>query len=333
MAASSRRSVSTKIWALGAFIVLVIALYTAGWFYAASLLKERTLALLGSQEKAGVTAECADAEYRGYPFRIGLFCSRVSVDDRTNGISAVFGGLRSAAQVYEPTHVVWELDGPSEIRTGHGLSITSNWQGLQSSLTAKGKGIERSSTLINALQSAIVSSATGQTFNLAADSSEVHLRQNGADLDAAMTLTNASLAGQDLPQGLPALTTNADVTFSGKAGLIDGSDNNVSLYGAQGEIRSLSADLGDGRVISLSGPFGVTQDGRLNGKLKLRVEKLGAWKESLKVAFPGLASTLDNATGMLSALGGGDKASIDFTIKNGKVLVGGFIPVGEIPPI
>jgi len=333
MAASSRRSVSGKIWFLAILIVLVIGVYTGGWFYAASLLKDRTLTLLGSQEQAGVNAECTDAEYRGYPFRIGLFCSKVSVDDRTNGVSASFGSLRSAAQVYDPKHVVWELDGPSEIRTSHGLSISSQWESLQSSLTAKGRGVERSSTIINALQSAIVSSATGQTFNLAAANTEMHLRQNGPNLDAAMTVTNASLTGEGVPQDLPALTTSADITLVGKAGLIDGSDRNVSLYGTEGEIRNLSADLGEGRIITISGPFGFTADGRMNGKLKLRVEKLAAWKESLQAAVPGLGPMLDNATGMLSALGGGDRASIDFTIKNGKVLVGGFIPVGEIPPI
>ncbi|MGE7369689.1 DUF2125 domain-containing protein [Neorhizobium sp. NPDC001467] len=333
MAASSRRSVSGRIWALATVIILLIGVYTGGWFYAASLLKDRTLTLLGSQEKAGVIAECTDAEYRGYPFRIGLFCSRVSVEDRNNGVSATFGGLRSAAQVYDPKHVVWELDGPSEIRTGHGLSISSQWESLQSSLTAKGRGVERSSTAIAALKSAIVSSASGQTFNLAAANTEMHLRQNGADLDAAMTVTNASVTGESVPQGLPALTTSADVTLAGKAGLIDGSDRNVSLYGAEGTIRNLSADLGDGRIISLSGPFSVTADGRINGKMKLRVEKLEAWKQSLETVVPGIGPMLNNATNMLSALGGGDRASIDFTIRNGKILVGGFIQVGEIPPI
>jgi hypothetical protein len=36
---------------------------------------------------------------------------------------------------------------------------------------------------------------------------------------------------------------------------------------------------------------------------------------------------------MLSALGGGTNASLDITIKRGKILAGGLIPVGEIPPI
>ena len=99
MAASSRSGTAKKLWFLASAVVLVIALYTAGWFYAASALREKTLLLLGSQSDAGITATCENAEYRGYPFRIGLFCSKVDVDDTVNGISASFGSLRSAAQV------------------------------------------------------------------------------------------------------------------------------------------------------------------------------------------------------------------------------------------
>ena len=56
MAASSRSGVSRKLWILASAVILAIALYTAGWFYAASVLKQNTLALLGSQQKRGITA-------------------------------------------------------------------------------------------------------------------------------------------------------------------------------------------------------------------------------------------------------------------------------------
>jgi hypothetical protein len=50
--------------------------------------------------------------------------------------------------------------------------------------------------------------------------------------------------------------------------------------------------------------------------------------------MPQIASTIDTAAKMLSALtGGGDRASLDLTINRGKVMAGGFIPLGQIPPI
>ena len=97
MAASSRSGSSRKFWLLGGGVVLVIALYTGGWFYAASVLKTNVLRAIAPRDTAELSGECADMDFRGYPFRIGLFCSKVDVDDNANGVSASFGALRSAA--------------------------------------------------------------------------------------------------------------------------------------------------------------------------------------------------------------------------------------------
>ncbi|MGN7294839.1 DUF2125 domain-containing protein [Rhizobium sp. SAFR-030] len=334
MAASSRSGVSRKIWALAAAIILAIAVYTAGWFYAASMLKEKTLALLGQQQRSGVTAECSDADYRGYPFRIGLFCSRVAIDDRDNGLAVTLGALRSAAQVYDPNHIVWELDGPAEVRTGQGLATSSQWQALQSSLQTTGRGVERSSTTIDGLKTTIVSTQTQQNFDVSVGRTEAHMRQNGADLDAAVTLENMDILTHGMPQVLPRFTATADVTLAGKAAMLEGRDIGTGLRNAQGEMRRLAVDLGNGQVLSLAGPFSVDDQGRISGKLKLQVEKIGAWREQLKAAMPQAASTIDTASKMLSALtGGGDSASLDLTLNRGRVLVGGFIAIGEIPPL
>ncbi|RWX74399.1 DUF2125 domain-containing protein [Neorhizobium lilium] len=334
MAASSRTGVSGKLWLLACLVVLFIALYTAGWFYAASLLREKTLAMLGSRASDGFAAECADADYRGYPFRIGLFCSKVSVDDRANGISASFGALRSAAQVYDPGHIVWEMDSPAELRSSRGLIVSTSWKSLQSSVVTKLKGVERAALVLQNPKTHIVSSANGQSFDINADRAEIHLRQNGPDLDAAVTLDGTDTAMEGLQQLLPRLTTSADLTLVGRAGMIDGSDpNGISLRQTKGEMREFRADLGEGRVLLLSGPFSFDDEGRMSGKLKLRVEKLAAWQESLSQAFPDLGPMLQTATSMLSALGGGANASLDITIKRGKILAGGLIPIGEIPPV
>lgn len=334
MAASSRSGISGKIWGLAAAIVLVIAVYTAGWFYAASLLKEKTLAILGEQQRNGVTAECSDADYRGFPFRIGLFCSKVAIDDRDNGVAVTFGALRSAAQIYQPSHIVWELDGPAETRTSHGFTASSQWQNLQSSLVTTLGGVERSSTVIKGLQTNIVSTQTQQTINVAVADTEAHLRQNGADLDAAVTLKDTALTAAGLPQALPKFTAVADVTLAGKAAMLAGQDNGKGLYGTQGEMRQVGIDLGNGQLLSVSGPFSIDEEGRISGKLKLRVDKIAAWRDQLKANLPQAAPTIDTASKMLSALtGGGDSASLDVTLNRGKVLVGGFIAIGEIPPI
>ncbi|NLS06630.1 DUF2125 domain-containing protein [Rhizobium sp. P32RR-XVIII] len=333
MAASSQSGSSRKFWLLGLGIVLFIAIYTGGWFYAAGQLKETVLRAIAPRTTAGVSGECDDIDFRGYPFRIGLFCSKVDVDDKMNGVSASFGELRSAAQVYAPGHIVWELDSPAEIRTANGLSISAQWANLQSSLVTKLQGVDRSSTVIEGLKATAVSSQTGQTIDVDAARTEVHLRQNAGDLDGAISFQDANAVIKDWPQVFPQFSASADLTLAGKAGMIDGSDQQ-GLYGASGELRKVVADIGNGRVMTLTGPFSFDEQGFLSGKFKLEIEKLGPWRDSMKKAFPEVADTVDTAAKLLKALAiGGDRVSVDLVVKHGLATVGGFIPLGAIPPI
>lgn len=334
MAASSQSGSSRKFLLLGSGILIVIGLYTAGWFYAAHKLQETVLKVITPGDSSqGVAGECGDLAFRGYPFRIGLFCSKVNVDDKKNGVSASFGELRSAAQVYNPGHIVWELDSPAQIRTANGLNISADWANMQSSLVTKFKGIDRTSLVIDGLKGTAVSSATGQTIDFDSAKTEVHLRQNGPDLDGAITLTDASTVIKDWPPLLPRLSAIADVTLAGKAGMIDGSDAN-GLQGTSGELRRFIADIGDGRTMRLSGPFSFDEQGLLSGKFKLEIEKLGAWSDNAKQTFPQLQSTIDTARKLLGALaGGGDRASVDLVVDRGRATISGFIPLGKIPPI
>lgn len=333
MAASSQSRSGRKFLFLGLGIIVFVALYTAGWFYAAQRLEETVIRTLAPGGAASVSGECSDIALRGYPFRIGLFCSKVEVKDTRNDVTASFGALRSAAQIYAPGHIVWELDGPASIQTGHGLAVTAQWANLQSSLTTKLKGIDRTSLVIDNLKAQAVSSVTSQTIDFDAAKTEVYLRQNGPDLDGAITLTDAATVIKDWPQLLPRLNAIADITLSGKAGMIDGSDA-TGLYGASGQLRRVMLDIGDGRTMRISGPFSFDEQGYLSGQFKLEIEKLGDWANNAKQAFPELQSTIDTARKLLGALaGGGDKASVDLVVDRGRATVSGFIPLGKIPPI
>ena len=337
MAASSATGASSSIrkWVwLFVIVILVIGVYSAGWFYAANALKTNVLKVLGDQKQAGVSGECADIDFRGYPLRIGIYCSSVKIDDKINGISAVFGALRSRAEVYTPGKIAWELRSPGEIRTAHGLAITSQWSNLRSNLVAKRGGIGQTSTIIKDLKATIASAATAQTYDFTADHTEMHLVQKGQDLNAVMRLQNSNTVVQGLPLTLPTLSGTAEVTLFDKAGLIDGSDTSGKLYGARGELRKVVADIGNGRVMTLTGPFSFDDAGYLTGQFKLKIESIDDWRKSLGELFPDLASTINTAGKLLKALvAGNNTASVDLTVKRGEVSLSGFIPLGKIPPI
>lgn len=338
MSASSQSERSGRgfrgMFILLGIIVVIAAIYTGGWFYAASELKTNVLRALGKQDAAGFTGQCTDLNQQGFPFRIGLTCSKVQVDDHVRGVSAVFDNLSASAHVYAPGNIEWQLNSPAEIRTSQGLTISSEWAALQSTLVTRGNGIEQGATTINGLKTAVVSSATGQTVNFTADKTEIHVRQNDQDLEAVFEVKNSNAIIPDFPQ-LPALGAVVDLTLTGKAGLLDGSEKDGrGLFGASGILRKVTADIGDGRIMTLSGPFSFDDDGFLSGQFKLQIQQISHWRDSIKQAIPAAKQTVDMAGKLLKALAAGDdKVSVDLTVDHGAVTLSGFIPVGKIPPI
>ena len=330
----SRSSIRMLLVGLG-LLVVVAALYTGGWYYAASTLKTNVLRALGQRESAGISGECIDMDFRGFPFSIGMFCSKVMVDDHVNGLSASFDNLTSSAAVYQPGHINWQLKSPAEFRTARGLAISAEWTDLRSTLVTKGKGIQQGTTTIEGLKAGIVLSFNGQNINTTAGHTEIHVRQNGDDLEATIGIENSNAVIKDFPQALPTLTTNADIILTGKAGLLDGSDKGTQgLRGTAGILNRVVADIGDGRVLTLSGPFSFDDEGYVSGQFKLEIDQLGPWRDGLKEAIPAAKHTIDMAGKLLKALAaGGDNVSVDLTADHGHITLSGFIPLGSIPPI
>ena len=339
MAASSQGKASgssKRMWLIGLGLIVILAgLYTGGWYYATSVLKANVMKALGQQNAAGISGECSDMAFNGFPFSIGLYCSKVSIDDHVKGVSASFDNLNASAQVYQPNHIGWNLKSPAEFRTAQGLTVSAEWKNLQSNLVAKGRGLESSETVINGLKGGIVSSFNGQSIDFTAARTEMHARQNAADLDLAISVENANAVIKDFPQTLPTMSSNANITLTDKAGMLDGSDiTGRGLYGAAGVLHDVVVDIGDGRVMTLSGPFSFDDQGFVSGQFKLEINQIGPWRDSLKEAIPSAKNVIDTAGKLLKALAAGsDKVSVDLAVDHGRVALSGFIPLGKIPPI
>jgi hypothetical protein len=337
MAASSQ-SVTTgrgkRLWLILFGLVVVLAgLYTGGWYYATGFVRTNVLKALGQQNSAGIAGKCENMAFNGFPFSIGLTCDTVTVDNQTRGVSTSFDRLSASAPVFQPNHVSWSLKSPAELRTTEGLAVSAEWADLQSNLVAKGRGIAQSETVINGLKASILSSFTGQSADVTAARTEMRARQNGDDLELAIGIENANAVIKDFPQTLPTASTSADITLTGKAGLLDGSDGH-GLYGAAGVLRQVVIDIGDGRVMTLSGPFNFDDQGFLSGQFKLEINQIGPWGDSLKATIPAAKNMIETAAKLLKSLAaGGDKVSVDLTADHGRLSLSGFIPLGKIPPI
>ncbi len=99
--------------------------------------------------------------------------------------------------------------------------------------------MDRSSTVIKGLTTGVISTQTNQSFEVKVAHTEAHLRQNGNDLDAAITLQDTDITSKGAPQIVPRFTAIGDVTLAGKAALLAGQDTGRGIYGTKGEMRRL----------------------------------------------------------------------------------------------
>lgn len=323
-----------KVVRLAVLIVLFIAVYSVAWYFAAEYLRKQIVSFFHGGNPSGIEAICEDAEIGGYPFRFRLNCTQLSLDDKERGIAANFGAVRAAAQIYNPGHIVWELDGPAELRSAFGVNATSKWQNLQSSLRIGLSGVSRSSLLVEKVETTITSSAAQQEIKLAAEGFEQHVRQQAADLDYATLLRNVTFTLNGQPVNLPPVSASIDTTFADKGPLLDPRfTSQQTLHGTRGEVRRMVVDLGEGRIATVSGPFSVGETGLVSGNLSIEIEKIEGWRDVISAAYPPAKAMAENAAKVMQALSfGRDKGSADINIRDGKVMMG-FIPLGEIPPL
>jgi len=334
MSTAPESPISRKVVRLGVLIVLAIAVYSVGWYFAAEYLKNRIVGFFEGGNPAGVTASCQDATMGGYPFRFRLNCSRLAFDDHFQGVAASFGPVRAAAQIYNPGHVVWEMDAPAEVRSALGFNAALDWTNMQSSFRIGLSGLSRSSLMMEGLNATVTSTVSSLQVQMTMASAQSHVRQNDGNLDYATLVRDLGVSINGEKIALPPISTSLDATFADKGGLLDPRvAQDQRLYGSKGEIRRMVVDMGEGRVLTMSGPFEVGEDGLVSGRIKLQVEQVRAWRDAMKTAYPEQASMIDNVANVLRALAfGRDNSEAEITIQNGVASLG-FIPLGQIPPL
>lgn len=320
-------------WFAG-FIVALIALYCGVWFYLAGQLESRSRALLTDLGNPNITADCRDLDVRGFPFRLGVYCSAVDAQDAASDTIVSTGGFRSAAQIYKPNHIVSELDGPVSVESGRGIFADLDWNILRTSTVFNLRGLDRASMESRAIKAALTVNGNPDPIRIEAESSEFHTRQNSADLNTFLRLNAAQLTIDGIVNALPRLDLQADVTLADRAWLLTPNQARQNpLYDLSASINNFNADLDNGAGLSLDGPFSVNGSGYLSGKFNLEIRGMKAWQELIAENFPDQAQNLQNFSGILGGIGGdNDSLSLPLNITDGNVRIG-FIQLGRIPPL
>ena len=115
---------SRKIRRLGVAVAIVVALYSAGWFYVASKIEDVVADFIARPGR--LTIGCDGLTRTGTPFRIGFACNQTSLKDDATGAMLSAGAIRAVANIYNPGSAVVELDGPANVSLVDGTAITAD---------------------------------------------------------------------------------------------------------------------------------------------------------------------------------------------------------------
>lgn len=327
MPATPSVSSSRKFVWLAAAILGGILLWTIGWFLFAARVEGHLPAALADMTGASATADCANADIRGYPFRFGVFCDAVSYADPAGGVTATTGAFRSAAQFYRPGHIVGEIDGPLAL-SAPGIDAQVDWQVLQASVHAALHGIDRGSLDGRTISFDIDGTVLARKLSLQAERFTAHARRNGADLDIAAY-------GERLQSGLVGLTANAvtlEATLPGQAGLLD-SPYTAPVRPVQTLLHRLAIELDQASSLEISGPVRIGVDGLLSGALQVTIRNQQRFIELAGAIDPEIAELLNRFAPLLASLDtrpGDDGITLPLTLTDNRVSLGMF-PLGELP--
>ena len=312
------------LW-LGVGVVVVIVLYTMGWFWLAGRLEGEARAALDSLGERGIEARCENPKARGYPFRLGLYCDSVAFDQPSEQVSVSAGAFRSTGQIYNPSRLVAELDGPAQVSLPGAGPVALDWDVLRASTRLAHPLPERVSLQGSALKVAPV----GGEQVISAETFEAHMRPNEADLDVALSFAGLTLAPKIVKgRTVPRLSGEADVSVTDGVRLLD--EGAHGLRGKSGTVRNLTLTVGEAGSLSVSGPIAVDEAGLIDADLEVSLHDPKALAKAMAEAFPEVRREIEQGSAGLSFLGNNPKLPLKI-VKGSATL--GFIPLGRIPPL
>jgi hypothetical protein len=166
----------SRFWLLAppVLLVLVAAAWSAAWFVVRARASDAIDAWLVREANAGRNWTCADRSLGGYPFRVEISCSSLRLQH--GAVSASLGRVEAVAQVYQPRHVIAEIEGPLQWSDGQ-VTAEATWGLLEASVRHGPSGFQRVSLVAEAPAVRIAGLGPAD-ISLAGQELEAHLRPN-----------------------------------------------------------------------------------------------------------------------------------------------------------
>lgn len=277
--------------------VILLAIAASGWSAAWFVIRNRVLTGLDewllAEAASGRRWTCPDRSAGGYPFRVEIGCSSLSL--QRQDATAKLGRVLAVAQIYAPGHVIVEAAGPLRAEAS-GATVEADWRLLQASVVAS-RGVFQRAAVVADGPNARVSRPDSAPFDVSAGRLELHVRPDPSEPGTADVALDA--AGAVIP-GLDALlggTEPADISVV--AGLTRTSD----LPG-----RPLAAEIERWRAaggrVDLTAASLVKGPRRLEAKGSLGLDEARRPQGTLDLSAAGVEGLLGRLVGEKSILGG-----------------------------
>lgn len=97
------------LW-LAIAVIVVVVLWTGGWFWAAGEATRQVKMLAEADGESAPKLTCGTFDISGFPFRFDAECLDATLVDQD--LTATFAGLKASVLVYNPTHVIFSAKAP-----------------------------------------------------------------------------------------------------------------------------------------------------------------------------------------------------------------------------
>ncbi|TPK16786.1 DUF2125 domain-containing protein [Mesorhizobium sp. B2-5-9] len=318
-----------RLWWLAAFILVLFAIYSAGWFYLANRVRSEADKAVATLNKSGIEAGCANLQVGGYPLSFAVSCDNLAYEDDAKSIAASAGSFNAVAQIVQPLSPVANLRGPLRTSVPGMMPLWIDWDNLQANVKLWYPLPRRV-----ALQAEGLSGQTDPADDtdpvqlFSAGKASGQLQPNNGDLDYVGSFGDLEIDADAIGgRVLPALDASGDVTLKNGVALIG--TQVKSLRGQRIEIRNLDLSSGTARV-TVSGPLSVDAEGLVDADLMIRIKDPKAVASILAGAIPEQKNAIEQGFGALALLG--SEPSMPLKVVKGKASLG-FIPLGKIKPV
>lgn len=310
-----------------AAVVLVCAVWIAGWLYVAGRVEAEIEALARADGVTQPRLSCASLSVGGFPFLFSPRCADARID--SGDVTVSLPRLEGSALFYRPTHVQLFAAGPARIEDAFNGTVREiDWSDLRASIRLEGDRLARASLVASDL--AVSDRLFGETLLARAEAAELHLLGSPGPesgdpdlLDLYLRLEDADIPAFEIARG----TLTLDAQASGVPQMGDwGHPDLLWLWQReQGELtlRGLEA-AADDIALRASGTARLDDNGLVNGTLSVSARGLGE-------RFEAIAADPIGAV-MLGAPDAEGNYSQAVTARAGTLFVG-IIPVQRVPPL